>query len=133
MSKPHLSEFLNEMRAPTPPLPDYDQDKVDQAVLALLYLTLHQPGPYSAWKGFDWVTLDRLHAKGMIGDSKNKLVALTDDGVADEAAAFRRLVGLPPADYEHDPQVIGPSVPRRAADVRNDTVYALVACVGLLS
>lgn len=73
---------------------DYDQDKVDEAVLALLYLTLHQPGPYSAWKGFDWGTLDRLHATGMIGDPKNKSVALTDEGVAEAAAAFHRLFGV---------------------------------------
>jgi len=48
MSKARLSELLNDLRAPTPPLPDYDQDKVDEAVLALLYLTLHHPGPYLA-------------------------------------------------------------------------------------
>ena len=71
----------------------YDWDKVDEAVLALLYLTLHQPGPYSAWKGFDWAVLDRLHAKGLIGDpkNKNKSVALTDERVAEAAAAFERL------------------------------------------
>ena len=72
MSKTRLNEFLNEMRAQTPPLPEYHQDKVDAAVLALLYLTLPQPGPYQAWKGFEWATLDRLHAKDMIGDPKNK-------------------------------------------------------------
>ena len=56
---------------------------------------LHQPGPYSAWKGFDWAALDRLCQKGMIGDPKNKhtSVALTDDGVADAAAALQRLFG----------------------------------------
>jgi hypothetical protein len=65
-------------------------------VLALLYLTLHQPGPYLAWKGFDWATLDRLRPKDLIDDpkNKNKSVALTDDGVADAAAALQRLFGI---------------------------------------
>ncbi len=95
MSTARLSERLNEVRAQTPSLPDYDQDKVDDAVLALLYLTLHQPGPYLAWKGFAWAALDRLHAKGMIDSPKNKntSVALTDNGVAGATAAFWRLFG----------------------------------------
>jgi len=29
-----------------------DTDKIDDAALALLYLTLHDR--YRAWKGFDW-------------------------------------------------------------------------------
>jgi hypothetical protein len=93
MSKTRRSERLNEMCTPTPPLLDYDRDKVDEAVLALLYLTLHQPGPYLAWKGFDWAALDRLYANGMIGDPKHKhtSVVLTHAGVADAAAGFRRL------------------------------------------
>ncbi len=75
---------------------DYDRDKVDEAVLALLYLTLHQPGPYSAWKGFEWDTLDRLHQQVLIGDPKHKhtSVDLTDEGVTDAAAACRRLFGV---------------------------------------
>jgi hypothetical protein len=75
---------------------DYDQGKVDPAVRALRYRTLHQPGPYQAWKGFDWDMPDRLAAKGLIGDPKNKKksVDLTDEGVAEAAAAFQRLFGL---------------------------------------
>ena len=42
-----------------------NKDKIDDATLALLYLTLHDGD--RAWKGFDWDALDRLHAKGMIG------------------------------------------------------------------
>jgi hypothetical protein len=41
-----------------------DTDKIDEAVLALLFLTLHDD--VRAWKGFDWDALDRLHEKGMI-------------------------------------------------------------------
>ena len=34
-------------------------DGIDEAVLALIWLTLHDGD--RAWKGFDWATLDRLH------------------------------------------------------------------------
>ena len=59
---------------------EYDQDKVDEVVLALLQLT--RCGDGRAWKGHDWVTLDRLHEKGYIGDPKNKAksVVLTEEG-----------------------------------------------------
>lgn len=52
---------------------DYDPDKVDEMTLALLYLvtTERQEGLGArAWKGFDWSTLDRLHAMGWIQDPK---------------------------------------------------------------
>jgi hypothetical protein len=56
-------------------------DKIDDAVLALLHLTLHDG--YRAWKGFDWNALDRLHDKGMIHDPKGKVksVVFTPDGL----------------------------------------------------
>ena len=59
---------------------EIDTNKVDEAVLALLYLTLHDGA--RAWKGFDWDTLNRLHAKGFISDpvSKAKSVILTEEG-----------------------------------------------------
>ncbi len=40
---------------------DYDEDKIDDAVLALMYLTLHDEA--RAWKGFDFEALNRLHRK----------------------------------------------------------------------
>lgn len=60
---------------------EIDQDKVDDAVLALLRLTLHD-GQW-AWKGFAWNTLSRLHRKGMTSDpvGKSKSVVLTDEGL----------------------------------------------------
>ena len=60
---------------------EYDEDKVDEIVLALLFLTLHDG--YRAWKGHDWGALNRLHEKGMIGDpvGKAKSVALTEKGL----------------------------------------------------
>ena len=58
-----------------------ETNKIDDAVLALLYLTLHDGN--RAWKGFEWETLSRLHAKGMIHDpvGKVKSVVLTDEGL----------------------------------------------------
>lgn len=67
---------------------DYDREKVDEIVLALMYLTLHNS--YRAWKGFDWDTLDRLYEKGLIDNprSKAKSVVLTEEGLAKSASLF---------------------------------------------
>jgi hypothetical protein len=43
---------------------EIDHDKIDEAVLALLWLTLHDG--CRAWKGFDWATMNRLYKKGFI-------------------------------------------------------------------
>ena len=68
-----------------------DTDRIDEAVLALLSLTLHDG--VRAWKGFDWDTLSRLHAKGLIEDpvNKNKSVVLTDKGLRESERLFERL------------------------------------------
>lgn len=57
-----------------------DTDRIDDAVLALLHLGLHDG--FRAWKGFDWEAMNRLHEKGMISDpvGKAKSVAFTDEG-----------------------------------------------------
>jgi hypothetical protein len=70
-------------------LGDFDCDKVDEVVLALMQLTLHDS--YRAWKGFDWETLDRLYKKGWIENprSKAKSVALTEVGLANSARLFQ--------------------------------------------
>lgn len=40
----------------------YDENKVDEVVLALLHLNAFRDrGSVRAWKGFDWGCLDRLH------------------------------------------------------------------------
>ncbi len=69
---------------------DYDQDKVDEMVLALLLLT--QTGDGRAWKGHDWVAMDRLHAKGYISDpkSKAKSVVLSEEGERLSRELFER-------------------------------------------
>lgn len=72
---------------------DIDTDKIDEAVLALLHLTLHDR--FRAWKGHDWDALDRLHRKGMIYDpvGKAKSVVLTDEGLGESERLFRELFG----------------------------------------
>ena len=68
-----------------------DTDKIDDAALALLYLTLHDR--YRAWKGFDWDVLDRLHDKGMIHDpvGKVKSVVFTPEGLERAKELFETL------------------------------------------
>jgi hypothetical protein len=66
--------------------PEIDTDRIDDAVLALMYLTLHPAerlsGQSRAWKSFDWEAMRRLHERGLIFDpvGKAKSVALTDEG-----------------------------------------------------
>jgi hypothetical protein len=55
---------------------EIDTAKIDEAVLALLYLTLHDGS--RAWKGFDWDTLNRLHAKGDLGPGEQVQVGHPD-------------------------------------------------------
>ena len=47
---------------------DVDTDKVDDAVLALLYLGLHET--VRTWKTFDWNSMERLHANAVAADSE---------------------------------------------------------------
>ena len=58
-----------------------DEDKIDEVVLALLQLTLHDE--CRAWKQFDFEVMNRLHEKGYILDpaNKNKSVVLTEKGL----------------------------------------------------
>lgn len=64
-------------------------DKIDDAALALLYLTLHDAD--RAWKGFDWDVLGRLHDKGMIDNpvGKAKSVVFTQEGLERARALFK--------------------------------------------
>lgn len=70
---------------------EIDTDKVDEAVLALLYLTLHEGS--RAWKGLDWDAMNRLHEKGFISNpvGKAKSVVLTEQGLAESERLFNKL------------------------------------------
>jgi hypothetical protein len=79
---------------------DYDEDKVDDMVLALLWLTTFgekQLGQIvlRAWKGHDWDALSRLHEKGLIGDpvGKAKSVYVTEEGAKRSEELFREFFG----------------------------------------
>jgi hypothetical protein len=76
---------------------EYDEDKVDEMLLALLFLTMFDESPYGAraWKGHDWNALDRLHAKGYISDprSKAKSVIITEEGVKQSRELFAKYFG----------------------------------------
>jgi hypothetical protein len=76
---------------------NYNEDKVDDMVLALLHLTSSRDnhGVVRAWKGHDWDAMDRLHEKGFISDpkSKSKSVVLSDDGARKAQELFQRLCG----------------------------------------
>jgi len=77
--------------------PEIDPDLIDEAVLALLYLTLHREGGpmpvWRAWKSFDWEALGRLHDKELILDpvGKAKSVMMTQEGQRRSEEAFYRL------------------------------------------
>ena len=77
--------------------PEIDLDRIDDAVLALMYLTLHDLNKFTglarAWKSFDWDTLSRLYDKDLIFDpvSKAKSVVLTEEGMKRSKALFHEL------------------------------------------
>lgn len=66
-----------------------NEAKIDEAVLALLDLGLHDG--VRAWKSFDWDARDRLHRKGLISNpaTKAKSVVFTEEGLREAEDAFR--------------------------------------------
>ena len=88
MTEPTLLAFPVPMKI--------NKDSVDDAVLALLWLTLHDG--QRAWKGHDWEVLSRLHEKGLILDpvGKAKSVVLTDDGLRRSEELFKALFSSEP-------------------------------------
>jgi len=68
-----------------------DEDKIDNAALALLRLTLHDE--CRVWKGMDWDVLARLHEKGLISNpvGKARSVYLTDDGLEKSEHTMKKL------------------------------------------
>jgi hypothetical protein len=64
---------------------NYDEEKIDEYTLALLYLVTHERHEglgARAWKGFDWDTLNRLHERRYISNpvGKAKSVGMTEEG-----------------------------------------------------
>lgn len=69
---------------------ELNTDRIDEAVLALLYLGIHDGA--RAWKSFDWDAMDRLYEKGYISDpvGRAKSVVFTEEGLNES----RRLLGV---------------------------------------
>ena len=75
---------------------DYNEERVDEMVLALLHLTsFSESGSVHAWKSHDWNALDRLHEKGLISDpkSKAKSILLSEEGARKSEELFRKFCG----------------------------------------
>lgn len=75
---------------------EIDEDKIDDAALALMWLTLH--GGDRAWKSIDWGVMDRLFEKGLIYNpaNKSKSVSFTDEGLDRAEKAFKALFSRQP-------------------------------------
>ncbi len=69
----------------------YDENKIDEAVLNLLYLNTDKHN--NTWKGFDWQSMNRLHEKGLITNpiSKAKSIYLTEEGFNKAKELFEKL------------------------------------------
>lgn len=75
---------------------ELDTQRIDDAVLALLLLGLHEGD--RAWKSFDWDAMNRLHAQGLISDpvGRARSVVFTPEGKARAEALLRALFGPAP-------------------------------------
>jgi hypothetical protein len=62
-----------------------DTSRIDDAVLALLYLSLHEDD--RAWKALDWDALDRLHKSGFISQPQTRAKSVTFSAEGLERAA----------------------------------------------
>jgi hypothetical protein len=76
----------------------YDQDKVDEVALALLYLTLGSDS--RAWKGMSWEVSNRLYEKNWIENPRNKNQSFELTALGREACIrlFRKHFGLESTD-----------------------------------
>jgi hypothetical protein len=72
---------------------NYDQSRIEEAVLALL--ATYSFGNGQTWKGFDFEVMDRLYAQGLIDNPKGKAksVWLTPQGMEVGRKAAERLFG----------------------------------------
>ena len=76
---------------------EYDKEKVDEVVLALLWLTMFEDKfGIRAWKGHSWEHLDRLYEKGFINNpkSKAKSVVITVEGEKKSQELFEKYFGV---------------------------------------
>ena len=76
---------------------ELNNERIDQAVLALLSLGLHDG--MRVWKAFDWDVMSRLHEKGFISDpvGKAKSVVFSEQGQKESQRLLGNLFGVRPA------------------------------------
>ena len=80
---------------------DIDTAKIDEDVLALLYLTSFADSSdrklsvMRAWKNHDWDAMQRLHGAGLISNPRGqaKSVVITEEGYRRAEELFRRKYG----------------------------------------
>ncbi len=74
---------------------EIDTDRIDEAVLALLYLGLHGDD-HRTWKGFDWESLNRLYEKGYIANpiNRSKSMQFSEEGLKESERLFHALFGV---------------------------------------
>lgn len=84
---------------------EYEKDKVDEAILALLWLTRWEDeseghSVLRTWKGQDFEHMNRLHEEGYISDprSKAKSVVFTDKGRERAEQLFHDFFGTSTSD-----------------------------------
>ena len=77
---------------------ELDWNRIEDAALALLYLTVHDGN--RVWKQISWELTGRLHEKAMIADPRNKTksLALTPEGLERAERMFRELFERRPSD-----------------------------------
>ena len=73
-----------------------DDEKIDETVLALLYLGRHSTNREEhvrTWKTFDWTVMERLDAKGFISNpvGKAKSVVFSNEGLEQVRRLFEEL------------------------------------------
>jgi hypothetical protein len=91
--------LLTEARMP--PETSIDTNRIDEAVLALLFLGICErdrvTGLARTWKSFDWAAMERLYEKGLIHDpvGKAESVTFTDEGLKRGEQLFHVLFGRP--------------------------------------
>ena len=103
-ANPVLLTHMNQ--TPHPLADNPNPERVEEAVLALLWLTSFPEGHDDlacrrAWKGHDWEALGRLHQKGLIGDpvGKSKSIVFTEEGAVRAGELFGKMFcGTPPAE-----------------------------------
>jgi hypothetical protein len=72
---------------------ELDNDRIDEAVLALLHLGLHDRN--RVWKSFDWDVLARLYEKGYISNpiGHAKSVTFTEEGLRESERLLQQTFG----------------------------------------